>query len=77
MKPDCEIIKDAICEADPTVSRKDIFFEIVLVRDGSIIAPYWQMKNDVWSSKFKISIEEYDRRIRQKQRESSLGQLGI
>ena len=74
MKPDCEIIKDAICEADPTVSRKDIVFEIVLVRDGSIIAPYRAL---AWSSKFSISIEEYDRRLRQKQRESSLGQLGI
>ena len=72
MKPDCEIIKDAICEADPTVSRKDIVFEIVLVRDGSIIAPYREL---AWSSKFSMSIEEYDRRLRQKQRESILGQL--
>lgn len=72
MKPDCEIIKDAICEADPTVSRKDIVFEIVLVRDGSIIAPYRAL---AWSSKFSISIEEYDRRLRQKQRESILDQL--
>lgn len=74
MKPDCEIIKDAICEADPSVCRKDIAFEIVLVRDGSIIAPYREL---AWSSKFKISIEEYDRRLRQKQRESRIGQLGI
>ena len=72
MKPDHEIIKDAICEADPTVSRKYIVFEIVLVRDGSIIAPYRAL---AWSSKFSMSIEEYDRRLRQKQRESILGQL--
>ena len=72
MKPDCEIIKDAICEAHPAVSRKDIVFEIVLVRDGSIIAPYREL---AWSSKFSMSIEEYDRRLRQKQRESILGQL--
>jgi hypothetical protein len=74
MKPDCEIIKDAICEADPTVSRKNIVFENVFVRGDIIIAPYREL---VWSSKFSMSIEEYDRRLRQKQRESSLGQLGI
>lgn len=74
MKPDCEIIKDAICEADPTVNRKDIVFEIVLVRDNVIIAPYREL---VWSNRFSISIEEHNRRLKQKQRESSIGQLGI
>lgn len=74
MKPDHEIIKDAICEADPTVDRKYIVFEIVLVRDGVIIAPYREL---AWSSKFSITIEEHDRRIKQKQRESIMNQLGI
>ena len=74
MKPDHEIIKDAICEADPTVSRKNIVFENVFVRGDIIIAPYREL---VWSNRFSISIEEYDSRLRQKQRESSLGQLGI
>ena len=72
MKPDCEIIKDAICEADPTVSRKNIVFENVFVRGDIIIAPYREL---VWSNRFSISIEEYDRRLRQKQRESRIGQL--
>ena len=74
MKPDHEIIKDAICEADPTVDRKYIVFEIVLVRDGVIIAPYREL---AWSNRFSISIEEHDRRLKQKQRESSMDQLGI
>ena len=74
MKPDCEIIKDAICEADPTVNRKNIVFEIILVRGDVIIAPYREL---VWSNRFSISIEEHNRRLKQKQRESSIGQLGI
>ena len=74
MKPDPEIIKDAICEADPTVNRKNIVFENVLVRDGVIIAPYREL---AWSNRFSISIEEHDRRLRQKQRESIMDQLGI
>ena len=74
MKPNHEIIKDAICEADPTVNRKNIVFEIILVRGDVIIAPYREL---VWSNRFSISIEEHDRRLKQKQRESSIGQLGI
>lgn len=73
MKPDHEIIKDAICESDPTVNRKNIVFENVLVRGDVIIASYREL---VWN-RFSISIEEHDRRLKQKQRESSLGQLGI
>lgn len=74
MKPDREIIKDAICEADPTVNRKNIVFENVYVQDNTIMAPYREL---VWSNKFSISIEEHDRRLRQKQRESSMDLLGI
>ena len=74
MKPDREIIKDAICEADPTVNRKNIVFENVYVQGNTIMAPYREL---VWSNRFSLSIEEHDRRLRQKQRESSMDLLGI
>ena len=74
MKPDREIIKDAICEADPTVNRKNIVFENVYVQGNTIMAPYREL---VWSNRFSISIEEHDRRLKQKQRESIMNQLGI
>ena len=74
MKPDREIIKDAICEADPTVNRKNIVFENVYIQGNTIMAPYREL---VWSNRFSISIEEHDRRLRQKQRESSMDLLGI
>lgn len=74
MKPDRDIIKDAICEADPTVDRKNIVFENLLVRGDIIIAPYREL---VWSNRFSMSIEEHDRRLKQKERESNLDMLGI
>ena len=74
MKLDHEIIKDAICLADPTVSRKNIIFENVYVYDGTIMAPYREL---VWSNKFQISVEEYEKRLKQKQRESNLNQIGL
>ncbi len=74
LKPDHEIIKDAICEADPTVNRKNIIFENVYVYDDIIMAPYREL---VWSNKFRISIEEYEKRLKQKQRESNLKQIGL
>jgi len=74
MKPDREIIKDAICEADPTVNRKNIVFENVYVQGNTIMAPYREL---VWSNRFEITIEEHDRRVKQKQRESNMSQLGI
>ena len=74
LKPDHEIIKDAICEADPTVNRKNIIFENVYVYDDIIMAPYREL---VWINKFRISIEEYEKRLKQKQRESNLNQIGL
>ena len=75
MKIDHEIIKDAICLADPTVSRKNIIFENVYVYDNIILVQYREL---VWSNteslrfQFRISIEEYEKRLKQKQRESNL-----
>jgi len=69
-----EIIKDAICEADPTVNRKNIIFENVYVQNGTIMAPYREL---IWSNKFQISVEEYENRLKQKLRESNLNQIGI
>jgi hypothetical protein len=74
LKPDHEIIKDAICLADPTVNRKNIIFENVYVYDDIIMAPYREL---VWCNKFRISIEEYEKRLKQKQRESNLNQIGL
>jgi hypothetical protein len=74
MKINHEIIKDAICLADPTVSRKNIIIEIVYVYDNIIMAPYREL---VWSNKFRISVEEYEKRLKQKLRESNLNQIGI
>ena len=75
-----EIIKDAICLADPTVSRKNIIFENVYVYDNIILVQYREL---VWSNteslrfQFRISIDEYENRLKQKQRESNLNQIGI
>ena len=74
MKLDHEIIKDAICLADPTVNRKNIIFENVYVYDDIIMAPYREL---VWSNKFRISVKEYEKRLKQKQRESNLNQIGL
>ena len=67
---DCDIIKDAICEADPSVDRKWIVFERIYVQDGAIKAPYREL---AWSSKFSIGIGEYEAR----KREKKLRSIGI
>ena len=67
---DHDIIKDAICEADPSVDRKSIVFERIYVQDGAIKAPYREL---AWSSKFSIGIGEYEAR----KREKKLRSIGI
>lgn len=74
MKSNHEIIKDAICEADPTVNRKNIIFENVYVQNGTIMAPYREL---IWSDKFQISVEEYSFCFSLFSRESNLNQIGI
>jgi len=72
---DYEIIKDAICESDPSVTRKNIIFENVYgPQNGYIMAPYREL---VWSNKFSISVEEYEFRLKQKLREEKINDLGI
>ena len=75
MKFDHEIIKDAICESDTSVNRKDIIFENVYgPQDGYIMAPYREL---VWSNKFSLSVEEYESRLKQKLRANKLSDLDI
>lgn len=75
MKFDHEIIKDAICESDTSVNRKNIIFENVYgPQDGYIMAPYREL---VWSNKFSLSVEEYESRLKQKLRANKLSDLGI
>jgi hypothetical protein len=80
MKLDHEIIKDAICLADPTVSRKKIIFENVYVYDNIIMAKYRELVCSTLESfnfQFRIYIDEYEKRLKQKLRESNLNQIGI
>ena len=75
MKFDHEIIKDAICESDTSVNRKNIIFENVYgPQDGYIMAPYREL---IWSNKFSLSVEEYESRLKQKLRVTKLNDLGI
>ena len=75
MKFDHEIIKDAICESDTSVNRKNIIFENVYgPQDGYIMAPYREL---VWSNKFSLSVEEYESRLKQKLRANKLSDLDI
>ena len=79
---DYEIIKDAICESDTSVNRKDIIFENVYLdlsetsgsMKGHIMAPYREL---IWSNKFSLSVEEYENRLKQKLRVNKLNDLDI
>lgn len=83
---DYEIIKDAICESDTSVNRKNIIFENVYLdlsetrtrtsgpMKGYIMAPYREL---IWSNKFSLSVEEYESRLKQKLRVNKLSDLGI
>ena len=75
MKFNHEIIKDAICESDTSVNRKDIIFENVYgPQNGYIMAPYREL---IWSNKFSLSVDEYELRLKEKLRDNKLDELGI
>jgi hypothetical protein len=70
MKFDYEIIKDAICQKDNSVKRENIIFENVYgPYNGYIMAPYREL---IWSSRFSLEIEEYELRVKQKERNNKL-----
>lgn len=73
MKFDHEIIKDAICEKDTSVKRENIIFENVYDYNGYIMAPYREL---IWSSRFSVTVEEYELRVKQKERDNKLNNLG-
>ena len=74
MKFDHEIIKDAICESDTSVNRKNIIFENVYMSGEYIIAPYREL---IWSNNFSLSVDEYELRLKEKLRDNKLNELGI
>ena len=70
MEFDYEIIKDAICQKDNSVKRENIIFENVYgPYNGYIMAPYREL---IWSNKFSLSVEEYELRFKQKERNNKL-----
>lgn len=75
MKFDHELLKDLICEKNPSTTRKNIIFENVYwVAPGYIMAPYRTL---IWSNNFSVSINEYELRLKQKERDNKLNNLGI
>lgn len=73
MKFDHEIIKDAICEKDTSVKRENIIFENVYgPYNGYIMAPYREL---IWSSRFSLTVEEYELRVKQKERDNNLNEI--
>lgn len=74
MKFDHEIIKDAICESDTSVNRKNIIFENVYLHNEWIMAPYREL---IWSNSFSVKLEDYELRLKQKLRVTKLSDLGI
>ena len=74
MKFDHEIIKDAICESDTSVNRKNIIFENVYMSGEYIMAPYREL---IWSNKFSIKLDDYELRLKEKLRDNKLDELGI
>ena len=65
MNFDHEIIKDVICERDTSVKRENIIFENVYVYNGIII----------WSNRFSLSVEEYELKLKQKERDNKINDL--
>lgn len=74
MKFDHEIIKDAICESDTSVNRKNIIFENVYLHNEWIMAPYREL---IWSNSFSVKLEDYEIRLKEKLRDDKLDELGI
>ena len=74
MKYDYELIKDFIIESDSSVKRENIIFENVYLHNDSIMCPYREL---IWSNKFSIKLTDYEVRLKQKQRDSKINELGI
>ena len=74
MKFDHEIIKDAICESDTSVNRKNIIFENVYLHNEWIMAPYREL---IWSNSFSVKLEDYELRLKEKLRDDKLDELGL
>ena len=72
MNFDHEIIKDVICERDTSVKRENIIFENVYVYNGIIMAPYREL---IWSNRFSLSVEEYELKLKQKERDNKINDL--
>lgn len=71
-KFDTEILKDLICEKDSSVKRENIIFENVYNYNGFIMAPYREL---IWSKNFSVKVDEYELRIKQKERDIKLNNL--
>ena len=70
MKFDHELLKDLICE---NPSRKNIIFENVYwVAPGYILVKYRTL---ICSNSFSVSINEYELRLKQKERDNKLNKL--
>ena len=74
MKYDYEIIKDFIIESDSSVKRENIIFENVYLNNDFIMCPYREL---IWSNSFSIKLTDYEARLKQKQRDSKITELGI
>jgi hypothetical protein len=73
MNFDHGLLKDLICEKNPSTTRKNIIFENVYgPYNGYIMAPYRTL---IWSNNFSVSIDEYESRLKQKEREIKLNNL--
>ena len=72
-KFDSEILKDIICEMDTSVNRQNIVFENVYGPvNGYIMAPYREL---IWSNDFSVSVDEYELRLKAKEREEKINKL--
>ena len=73
MKFDHELLKDLICEKNPSTIRKNIIFENVhWVAPGYILVKYRTL---ICSNNFSVSINGYELRLKQKERDNKLNKL--
>lgn len=70
---DYELLKDLICEKNPSTTRKNIIFENVYgPNNGYIMAPYREL---IWSNNFSVSVDEYELRLKQKERDIKINTI--
>jgi hypothetical protein len=73
MEFDYDILRDLICEKDSSVNRENIIFENVYGPvNGSIMTPYREL---IWSRNFSVKVDEYELRVKQKERDIKLNKL--